>query len=45
MKKTPNIQVGSVAVVKRGSSVCDPGEISVCYEAYQLAGQPSYSSI
>ena len=39
----PEIQVGSIAVAKRRSGVCDPGEVGVCYEVYSPAGRHGYS--
>jgi class 3 adenylate cyclase len=35
----PKIPVGSVAIAKRVSGVCDPGEVGVCYEVYRRAGR------
>ena len=45
MNQSPPIQVGSLAVAKRASGVCDAGEVGVCYEVYQLAGRTGYSFI
>jgi hypothetical protein len=42
MSKISQIQVGSLAVATRVSGLCDPGEVGVCYEVYQLAGRPGY---
>ncbi len=39
----PTVQVGSLAVAKRVSGVCDPGEVGVCYEVYRLDGRAGYS--
>ncbi len=39
------IQVGTIAIAKYRSGVCDVGEIGVCYEAYTLGGRPGYSFI
>ena len=41
----PAIRVGSLAVAIRLSGVCDAGERGVCYEVYELGGQPGYSFI
>jgi len=41
----PEISVGSVAIAKRSSGVCDPGDLGVCYEVYELDGRPGYSFI
>ena len=40
-----NIQVGTIAIAKLQSGVCDVGERGVCYEVYSLAGRPGYSFI
>ena len=45
MNKALGIQVGSLAVAKRVSGVCDPGEVGVCYEVYQLAGRTGYEGV
>jgi len=42
---SPEISVGSIAVAKRSCSVCDAGEIGVCYELYELENRPGYSFI
>ena len=36
------IRVGSLVVAKLAGGGCDPGEVGVCYELYQLAGRPGY---
>ena len=41
----PKIQVGTIAIARRASGVCDLGETGVCYEVYELAGRPGYSFI
>ncbi len=41
----PEITVGSLAVAKRSSSVCNAGEVGVCYEVYELGKRPGYSFI
>jgi hypothetical protein len=45
MTKHPPIEVGSLVIAKRASSVCDTGERGVCYEVYHLGGRPGYSII
>lgn len=40
-----SIQVGTLAVAKRDSSVCKEGEYGVCYEVYQLGDRPGYAFI
>ena len=42
---TPAIQVGTLAIAKRASGVCDAGERGVCYEIYTLGGRPGYAFI
>jgi hypothetical protein len=37
--------VGSLAVAKRTTGVCDVDEIGVCYEVYQVNRRPGYSII
>ena len=37
------MQVGSLVLAKRRTGVCEPGEIGVCYEVYELGGRPGYS--
>jgi len=41
----PAIHVGTIAIAKRDSGVCDAGERGVCYEVYTLGGRPGYSFI
>ena len=45
MNTMPKIPVGSMAIAKRVSGVCDPDEVGVCYEVYELSGRPGYSFI
>lgn len=45
MPSRPPIQVGTIAIAKRASGVCDVGERGVCYELYELGGRPGYSFI
>jgi len=40
-----NIQIGTIAIAKLQSGVCDVGERGVCFEVYTLAGRPGYSFI
>ena len=40
-----NIQVGTIAIARLQSGVCDIGERDVCYEVYTLAGRPGYNFI
>jgi hypothetical protein len=37
--------VGSIAVAKRATGVCDVDEIGVCYEIYRIDWRPGYSFI
>ena len=39
----PDITVGTLAIAKRASGVCDAGERGVCYEVYELGGRPGYA--
>jgi hypothetical protein len=39
------ISVGSIAIAKRATGVCDVGEVGVCYEVYTLDSRPGYSFI
>jgi hypothetical protein len=39
------IKIGTIAVAKRRSGVCDAGEVGVCYELYTLGTRPGYSFI
>ncbi len=39
------IQVGTLAVAKKGSGVCVEDEVGVCYEVYRLGDRPGYSFI
>lgn len=41
----PEITLGSIAVAKRSTGVCDAGELGVCYEVYELEGRSGYSFI
>ena len=43
MVETKRIQVGSIALARRQTGVCDIGEIGVCYEVYNLDNRPGYS--
>jgi hypothetical protein len=45
MTETKRIQVGSIALARRKTGVCDIGEIGVCYEVYTLDNRPGYSFI
>ena len=45
MTGTYGIQVGTVALARRKTGVCDAGEVGVCYEVYDLGGRPGYSFI
>lgn len=40
-----SIQVGTLAIAKRDSSVCKEGEYGVCYEVYRLGDRPGYAFI
>jgi hypothetical protein len=42
-RRTPAIQVGSLALATRASGVCDVGERGVCDEVHALGGRPGYS--
>ncbi len=42
---TTEIQIGSIAVAKLGTSSCFPGEIGVCYGAAVSEGQPVFGFI
>jgi hypothetical protein len=39
------IQVGTLAIGKRQTGVCEIGEVGVCYEVYELEERPGYSFI
>jgi hypothetical protein len=39
------IRVGSIAVAKVTTGVCDVDEIGVCYEVYRIGIRPRYSFI
>lgn len=39
------LQVGSVVVAARRTGVCEPGEVGVCYECYEIDGRPGWSVI
>ena len=41
----PDITVGTLAIAKRASGVCEAGERGVCYEVYELGGRPGYAFI
>ena len=43
--ETQRIRVGSIALARRKTGVCDIGEIGVCYEVYTLNNRPGYSFI
>jgi hypothetical protein len=45
MAKAGQIRVGSMAVARRQTAVCDVGERGVCYEVYGLGDRPGYSFI
>lgn len=41
----PEITVGTLVVVIQSTAICDVDELGVCYELYELEGQPGYSFV
>ena len=40
-----SVQLGTLAVATRATSICRAGELGVCYELYTIGDRPGYSFI
>lgn len=45
MSAKSTLRVGSLAIAKRTTGVCDVGERGVCYEEYTIGNRPGWSFI
>jgi hypothetical protein len=45
MSDKSTLRVGSLAIAKRTTGVCDAGERGVCYEEYTIGNRPGWSFI